>query len=200
MLFFTSDEHYGHKNIVKYCERPFAEVTSMNAGLIANHNKRVRSDDEVWHLGDFSMAPGMISRILPLLNGRHKLVVGNHDMCHPCHGSKSVRYRDEYLAAGFTEVVERIWLDLPAPIGRALLCHMPPASSNPQSSERYLQHRPTLDEIGDAWLVHGHVHNAWRRKGKLLNVGVDVWNYRPITVFELAKEAACAAAEIDPQL
>jgi calcineurin-like phosphoesterase family protein len=190
MLFFTSDEHYGHKNIVRYCNRPFADVTSMNLGLIANHNNRVRADDDVWHLGDFSMAPGMLRQILPKLNGRHRLVAGNHDMCHPCHGAKSARFRDEYVSAGFIEVVERAWLDLPAPIGRAFLCHMPPAGANPQSDEKYLKFRPTQEEIGDAWLIHGHVHNLWQRRGRALNVGVDVWGYKPVTAFEIAKLAA----------
>lgn len=76
--FFTSDTHYGHNNIIKYCNRPFKNVTEMDEALIANYNAKVGPNDEVWHLGDFSFDRNP-AKYFNRLNGRKFLVKGNHD-------------------------------------------------------------------------------------------------------------------------
>ena len=187
MLFMSSDEHYGHRNIITFCARPFVDVHTMNEGMIAAHSATVGHDDDVWHLGDFAMTRNVsaVATILSQLNGRHHLVMGNHDVCHPCHGDSAERRRDQYLAAGFVQVVEQTWLDLPAPLGRTLLCHMP--SIRTQFDEHYVEYRPKPEELAGTWLIHGHVHTQWRVRGneKLVNVGVDVWNYRPVSIDQI---------------
>lgn len=192
MLFMTSDEHYGHRNIIQFCARPFVDVPTMNEGLIAAHNATVCQDDDVWHLGDFAMTRSVaaVATILSRLNGRHHLVMGNHDVCHPCHGGSAEHRRDQYLAAGFVQVVERAWLDLPAPLGRTMLCHMPSVST--QFDERYSEYRPKPEELTGMWLIHGHVHTQWRVRNqeKLINVGVDVWNYRPVSIDQIVAAAS----------
>ena len=55
MYFFTADEHFGHKNIIKYCNRPFKTVEEMDAVIIENHNKTVTNQDTVVHAGDFTL-------------------------------------------------------------------------------------------------------------------------------------------------
>ena len=52
-IFWTSDSHYFHNNILKYCNRPFGSVEAMNEALVANWNSVVKPDDHVYHLGDF---------------------------------------------------------------------------------------------------------------------------------------------------
>ena len=52
--FFTSDTHFGHENIIKYCGRPFKDVEKMNERLIKNWNEVVKDTDTIFHLGDFS--------------------------------------------------------------------------------------------------------------------------------------------------
>ncbi len=103
MIWFTSDQHFGHENIIKYCNRPFASVDQMNFELVRRHNAVVKDDDIVFHLGDFSMHPRMLF-ILSLLKGVHYLVAGNHDRCHPANRNsvtKQAEIRKLYFDAAF---------------------------------------------------------------------------------------------------
>ena len=75
--FFTADTHFGHKNIINYCERPFSSVEEMDQTLITNWNMVVSECDVVYHLGDFVF--GCPERIRKRLNGRIFLILGNHD-------------------------------------------------------------------------------------------------------------------------
>lgn len=75
-----SDTHFWHDNIIKYCDRPYANSEEMNEDLIAKWNASVKQDDIVWHLGDFCFgSKDKIKGIVPRLNGRINLVLGNHD-------------------------------------------------------------------------------------------------------------------------
>ena len=79
MFFVTSDTHFGHANIIKYCNRPFSNTHEMNERLIANWNDVVSPGDVIYHLGDFGFGLGVIRKIIPKLNGRIKFIWGNHD-------------------------------------------------------------------------------------------------------------------------
>lgn len=54
-VFFTSDTHFNHTNIIRFCERPFERVDEMNEKLIDNWNSVVSPEDFVFHLGDFCL-------------------------------------------------------------------------------------------------------------------------------------------------
>jgi len=75
--FFTSDQHFSHGNIIKFCSRPFSCIEDMNETLIANHNAVVRPEDDVYHLGDFAFKNHAMYR--RRLNGTHHLIKGNHE-------------------------------------------------------------------------------------------------------------------------
>ena len=80
MYYFTSDEHYGHNNIIKYCDRPFNNIQEMNKELIERSNSIVNENDILIHAGDFTLgnkeeAYGYISK----LKGRHIFLRGSHD-------------------------------------------------------------------------------------------------------------------------
>lgn len=75
MDYFTSDTHFSHTNIIKYCNRPFKSVEEMDEVLIANWNSVVKKTDQVFHLGDF----GYNYKIAQRLNGHKHLIWGNHD-------------------------------------------------------------------------------------------------------------------------
>lgn len=158
MIYFTSDTHYGHANIIKYCARPFADVSEMNRELVRMHNEVVGPRDTVYHLGDFAFGPPELSRrVLRSLNGTKILVKGNHD-----RGVSKMR------ELGFDDAVTS--LALSAGGTDVLLVHDPDSA-------------PTVE-----WphlVLCGHVHTAWSRKGKFVNVGVDVRGYRPATLDQL---------------
>ena len=179
---FTADLHFGHANIIRYCSRPFADVDDMNRQLIERWNENVATDDTVWVLGDVAM--GVISESLPLvgqLAGHKRLLAGNHDRCWGGHGPRGEAWIDRYLDAGFS-TIHQDEITLTVGAKSALACHFP-YHGDSQEEPRYLHHRPT--DLGD-WLLHGHVHDTWKQNGRMINVGTDVWNFRPVNESELA--------------
>lgn len=168
--FFTADLHFGHAAIIGYCDRPWGSVEEMNLGLVERWNDVVGPDDTVYVLGDVVM--GRVAETVPLaaqLNGRKLLVPGNHDRCFP----PSTPARDRlYTDAGFKVLGE---IEDYLPMG-VLLCHFP-YEGDSHDTDRYADARPPDDGL---WLLHGHVHNAWKVRGNQINVGVDVWDYRPV--------------------
>lgn len=80
MLFFTADQHYGHRNIIKHCDRPFISVEEMDRELIRRHNEVVGKNDTVIHAGDFTLASKDKAGVYILaLNGKHRFLLGSHD-------------------------------------------------------------------------------------------------------------------------
>jgi calcineurin-like phosphoesterase family protein len=87
MRYFTSDTHYGHANIIGFCDRPYADVHHMNVDLVNRAAAVLGPDDELWHLGDVAL--GYLDSSLTNLAripANVTLVAGNHDRCHPYNG------------------------------------------------------------------------------------------------------------------
>ena len=80
--FITSDEHYGHENIIKYCNRPFKNIDEMDETLIRNHNFVVSEKNIVYHIGDFTLKPKYkdMYQYFSKLNGIHYFIAGSHDI------------------------------------------------------------------------------------------------------------------------
>lgn len=190
---FTSDLHLGHTNIIEYCGRPFHSVGEMNAALVSRWNEVVAPEDEVWVLGDLAM--GRIEESLSLvgqLAGRKTLLAGNHDRCWV--GKKGVtrelvaEWRGHYYRAGFETILDGcVEMNLGGRSVRA--CHFPYRGDS-AAHDRYLEHRPVDD--GATWLLHGHVHESWRLGERMINVGVDVWDFRPVSEAQLVDVIATA--------
>lgn len=173
-LWLTSDEHYGHHNIIKYCDRPFTDIDDMSRQLIALHNSCVKPDDTIWHLGDFTMNEKYVPQILKQLNGTHYLVPGNHDSCFAAHKNSEAAKR-RYLLYGFAGIYQNVFNFE----GEFICSHLPFAGGGDASAkERYSSSR--LEDKGQ-WLLHGHIHNKWKTNGRMINVGVDVWDYKPVS-------------------
>ncbi len=79
-IFFTSDHHFGHANIIKFCNRPFSDVEEMNQELIRRWNEKVQPGDDVYHLGDFALSSKEKAlEVFKQLNGNVFLIQGNHE-------------------------------------------------------------------------------------------------------------------------
>jgi calcineurin-like phosphoesterase family protein len=158
MLFFTSDTHFFHGNIIKYCNRPYSNVIEMNYAIIDKWNSVVAPSDTVYHLGDFNFGgKSRTKECLDLLNGNKILIKGNHDF--------SAEWMQQ---SGFKEVYNEYTL-------------------NTDFGEIFLKHHPSPKTQWDSAEYHfcGHVHEKWKRDGNMINVGVDVWDYTPRTIEEL---------------
>lgn len=186
-IYFTSDLHFGHKNILETCQRnyencgkDFETIEEMNDFLIDRWNKKVGQDDTVYVLGDFSFRSGVsIKEYLVRLNGHKHLIVGNHDY-------KSLKnttdIKDYFESVSNMEVIK---LDNKL----ITLCHYPMLEWNGSR-------RAKSQDSSISWLIHGHIHNSKAGatyeyiKANLpcaLNAGVDVNNYEPVTFDELLK-------------
>jgi calcineurin-like phosphoesterase family protein len=176
---FTSDHHFGHLNIIKYCERPFDSLADMNAAMQGAWNGVVEPDDTVYYLGDFAMQPRLVTEILPRLKGSKILIAGNHDRCHPKIGSPA-KWRQAYLDAGFASVHTELSLDI---AGQVVLLHHFPYRVESEPRQKYYGQRP-VDNGG--WLIHGHVHNRWKISGRQINVSVENWNFEPVALETIA--------------
>ncbi len=185
-IWFTSDEHYSHLNVIRYCQRPFSSIDEMNETMIRLHNEVVSPGDEVWHLGDFSLRDEYVKQYLPRLNGIHHLICGNHDSCFPKHKGHN-KARQFYLDCGFTSIQTQTTLNLES-LGEVLLSHMPIRSVT--EIEKYSEYRPTKEQVAlteTNILIHGHIHEKWRRRDNMINVGVDVWDFRPVSEKQLVE-------------
>ena len=79
-IFFVSDTHFCHENIIKYCKRPFKDIEENDEELIRRWNEKVPKDGIVFHLGDVAFGnTNRVDEILKRLNGKIYLVIGNHD-------------------------------------------------------------------------------------------------------------------------
>jgi len=173
MIYFTSDTHFFHNNIIKACNRPFASVEEMNDGLIKNWNNTVSPKDTIYHLGDFAFCKGdKAIEVVKQLNGHKHLVFGNHD--------KMFRKNQEFLSffESFGDIKE---IKLPIdtlrkysyPMRRKIvMCHY---------AMRVWNH----SHYGSIHLF-GHSHNTMKESNGLsLDVGVDAWNYKPVSIEEI---------------
>ncbi len=79
MTFFTADHHFWHRNILRYCNRPFDDIEQMNQALVEAHNAVVGDDDTVWFLGDFCFNDSKGRLLAQAMKGHKHLVLGNHD-------------------------------------------------------------------------------------------------------------------------
>ena len=151
-IWFTSDNHFSHKNIHKFCPatRPDADVAIMNQKMIQKWQKQVRPDDEVWALGDFFFCGASEAKeILRALPGKIHLVYGNHD--------KTIRNAPD-LQAMFQSIQE--YKELRTKQGTFILFHYP-------IHEWDMMHRGAIH-------LYGHIHHAVSGvPGKTLNVCID---------------------------
>ena len=179
---FTSDLHFGHRNMVNWRNNRgcnFADADEMNEFIIERYNSVVKPEDTVYLLGDLVM--GTIADNLPLLerlNGTKFSTIGNHDRPFDCKPHRYQEWIDKYQEQGVKFVSDFMWCDS---FGSFSVSHFP-FSGDHTDKVRFLDRRP-VDK--GQWLVHGHVHEAWQVNGRQINVGVDVWDFEPVSLEQI---------------
>lgn len=169
MNWFTSDHHFGHRAVIDYSERPFPGVPEMDETLIKNWKAAVGGDDLVYVVGDFSFHKNERTReIFFSLPGKKILIQGNHD------GDTTRKLFRPYV---FQEV--KLFI-----AKRSVKLSHYPYRGDHTGEERYLERRP--EDRGD-WLIHGHVHNAWKVRDRMICVAVENWAYKPVPITEIEK-------------
>lgn len=191
MNFYTSDHHFWHGNVIRYCQRPYTSVEQMNELLIKNWNSIVGPEDTVYYLGDFSLSIKAVQNITQRLMGRKILIAGNHDLCHPCNKKSNTPTKMEknvkkYLDFGWAEV--HLQKEINIGEHKIRLNHLPYLESISESQDqRFPIARPTND---GGTLLCGHVHEKWKSRktengALMINVGVDMWDYFPVPEQEI---------------
>ncbi len=173
-IWVTSDTHFYHGNIIKYCNRPYVNIESMNRDIVQRWNVVVQPQDLVYHLGDVGFGSlTAIGNLVQELNGTKVLIRGNHDR-------KGI--------PGFADVLQGHTMD-----------HNGTQVQMVHDSRKLLRSLRPGTQLG----LCGHVHTAWTvfRSGcrmqdpqhaagvitpiPLVNVGVDMWNFTPQRIEDL---------------
>jgi calcineurin-like phosphoesterase family protein len=163
MIFFTSDTHFDHYNIIKHSHRPFISANDMNQGLIDRWNSKVSHNDTVYHLGDFAfgrkITVGRIKELLNQLNGTIKFCYGNHDNIKLFNkigvdgkDLRTIKYENKTIV--LYHYAMRVW---------------------------------NKSHFG-SWHLYGHSHGSLPEADSLsFDVGVDANNYYPLSFDEVYK-------------
>lgn len=182
---FTSDLHYGHSNIIKYCNRPFKNKEEMNEMLIANWNAVVNENDDIYSLGDFAFGKiGYIKSILTRLKGNIHMITGNHD-------EEILNHKDALINEGLVLEIVPYKEIL---VNGQFICLFHYGARVWNRSHK------------GSWLLYGHSHNSLPPYGKSVDVGVDSTSilkgrteYRPYSFAEVAKFMDTRSIEVADQ-
>ena len=171
-VWFTSDTHFWHENIIRFCNRPFSSIQEMNEELIRRWNETVPEEGVVFHLGDFAFGRAKEwNEVMFRLNGKIYLILGNHDM--------------KQMKQGFMQRFEHVTQQMTIRVGGQSII---------------LNHNPFLtygECYRNTWQLFGHVHSGpLSDQGKDLtrlqvlfprqyDVGVDNNDYRPVSFLQV---------------
>lgn len=186
-----ADTHFGHKNIIKFCQRP----ESHDVMMLSNWIERVGEDDDILHLGDVFLGkqgnPLRWARVMSRLPGKKYLILGNHDK------QKRSVYED---IAGFEIIEPFIHLGVAfshRPVTPEFPIWAGERKQKDATRQRLLQNNPLPLDASAGWHtnIHGHIHGntlaeAAERHGEAgplpdktyINVSVEVTNLAPVQV------------------
>lgn len=170
MIYYTSDLHFGHTNVISFDNRPFTDVDEMDKYLIDVWNLRVKDDDHVYIVGDVCLDNKLnIEKYLEQLKGHKHLIKGNHD---------GKLLKNQKAIECFESVADILQISDEG--RRVTLCHYP------------LAEWPGYYRNG--WHVYGHIHNnkkeayyIMKNMERALNASCCINNYMPVTLDELIK-------------
>lgn len=197
--FFTADTHFGHRLMALHRghapgaasrdDVTLEQVRAHDEDVVASWNSVVSAEDVVWHLGDLTLKhTAEIADALRRLNGRIRLVLGNHDRAHPLFRERAISAQQELLRNGIEYVCTAARLTIPGgSSGRipVMLSHFP-YRSDCSEDRRFSAWQL---EASDDWLLHGHTHSRGAMHAGLLrqiHVGWDAWQ-RPVSEAEILR-------------
>ena len=180
-IYFASDYHIGHQNVIRFDGRPFKDLQEMHLTLIENWNSVVQDEDIVFYLGDFAFKDrGEDVWFRKQLNGKIYFIMGNHDKVRNISqlgfekifgddtalGGATIYVKDEDANRGYQDII---------------LCHYPILSWNKSHH--------------GSWHIHGHCHQSitknpemsWYYKRKVIVIGINGWNYTPLSYSDIKK-------------
>ena len=185
-VYFTSDTHFYHSNVIKYSKRPFNSLEEMHESLVFNWNSKVGKHDTVYHLGDFFLTDKVedIDFILEQLNGTIRLVKGNHDSWVKRLDRLKNKHKIEWVKDYFEHK-----FSLNGANQKVVMMHYPMRSWN-------------QSHFG-SWMLHGHTHGCLDEENRAsyrMDVGVDSWigKYSPVSFDQIAKTLSNPNLEVTP--
>lgn len=197
-IYLTSDMHFGHRNVIRFCERPFADEKEMTRSLIKNWNDVVKPNDFIFSLGDFSWWTGRheCKKLVEQLNGRKYLIPGNH--CkegmyelvddpdfHECSDIVVLYVRGQEGDLRFKD----------AKVYEIVLCHYPLGCwSHSDYTNCYQFFGHIHSRAGMPLTEFGNLINI--KAGKQMDVGTDRWGYAPVDLFDAIRAAQVYPAQL----
>jgi calcineurin-like phosphoesterase family protein len=168
VIYFISDNHFFHTNIIKYSNRKFNNAEEMNEHMIQQWNKTVKPQDTVYYLGDLTLSTSMdrVNSVIPRLKGQIYLIKGNHDL-----------WVRKYKELPKNIVMVKDYYELSYNKNKIVLCHFP------------FEH--WHNSYKGSFHLHGHCHGSIdvkNREIRRMDVGVDSENikdYQPISIDEV---------------
>ena len=153
--YFTSDYHLGHEEIINLCNRPWKNTHAMDKGIIQNHNSIIKDQDDVYFAGDLSLATKSHRGYLEMIIKKLK------GRLHLVLGNHDIRD-------------PRFWSEL-----GIFSIHFPYI----EVEEFIIIHDPSLSTVDrNRPFLCGHIHDLFTFQKNVLNVGVDVWGYLPVSI------------------
>lgn len=174
--YFTADTHFGHHNIIRLSKRPFNSADEMDETMIKRWNSVVGPDDDIWHLGDFAFRHKntCADYIFSRLNGNKRLIIGNHDS---------------------EQVLALPWAQPPLFYNELAL------SENGHIEQIVLFHygiRSWNGMFRKSIHLYGHSHGNLPGCSRALDVGVDCWDYTPVSLKQI-KARMATLPEMNPE-
>jgi len=170
--FFTSDLHFGHRNVINFCARPYKDVKEMDAAIIKQWNSQVNPEDTVYFLGDFGInkRKALDKDLVNSLNGKKYIIIGNHDAGFIGGHSKTKDFttiENKYINAGWVRASLAMTVQLKDGMF-VTMTHLPPDNSNDTRYSRF-----KLKNEKDRIYIHGHLHAHYLKKDNMIDVAFD---------------------------
>jgi calcineurin-like phosphoesterase family protein len=162
MEWFTADFHLSHKNIIKYCNRPFQDANEMDNLILNNLENMVEPGDTLYYLGDLTFKEDVAKVFFERFNELEiHYIIGNHDNqkvlkvvrenCKSVAHLKDIKLHDQSIT--LCHYAMRVW------------------------NKSHL----------NAWQLYAHSHGRLEPVGKQYDVGVDNNQFKPLLFEDIAR-------------